>query len=29
VMSSEAGKAGLVVIGHQAQSDGDRVRDAI
>lgn len=29
VMSSEAGKAGLVVIGHQAQSDGGRVQDEI
>ncbi len=29
VMSSEAGKAALVVIGHQAQSHGGRVRDVI
>ncbi len=29
VMSAEAGKGGLVVIGHQAQSHGGRVRDAI
>jgi len=29
VMSSEAGKGGLVVIGHQSQSHGGRVRDAI